>query len=119
MLASRARSIADRRRMLLAGSPPPSLAAMMISRASLLKILPRCWSTLPFLILMLCHLECPDTASPLRNDPPGHHARACSQQQSWGGPGREGGRGGGQGGDQRRKGADGAAERGPTTCRAI
>src|SRR5579859_7996888 len=72
MLASRARSIADRRRMLLAGSPPPSFAAMMISRASLLKTLPRCWSTLPFLILMLCHLECPDTASPLRNDPPGH-----------------------------------------------
>src|SRR5437588_7610317 len=64
MLASRARSTAARSRMLPDGSPPPSFAAMMISRASLLNSLPRCWSTLDFLILMLCHLECPDTADP-------------------------------------------------------
>src|SRR5438105_13898018 len=70
MLASRARSTAARRRMLPEGSPPPAFAAMMISRASLLNTLPRCWSVLDFLILMLCHLECPDTAGspPLRPD---------------------------------------------------
>src|SRR5271170_6396717 len=69
MLASRARSIAARSRMLPLGSPPPCLAAMMISRPSLLNSFPRCWSTLPFLILMLCHFECPDTLNPLGGGP--------------------------------------------------
>src|SRR3989442_6021592 len=66
----RAGSIAARGRMLPGGSLPPAFAAMMISGPSLLNSFPRCWSVLPFLILMLCHLECPDTAGspPLRPD---------------------------------------------------
>src|ERR1700742_1698567 len=41
-------------------SPPPSRAATVIARASLLKSLPRLASAAPFLCLIDDHLECPD-----------------------------------------------------------
>src|SRR4051794_33365054 len=41
------------------GSPPPSLAATVIARASLVKSLPRRASTIAFLCLIPAHLECP------------------------------------------------------------
>src|SRR3954465_4075244 len=46
------------------GSPPPSLAATMIERASFEKSLPRFASAAPFLCLIDDHLLCPDK-SPL------------------------------------------------------
>ena len=49
ILASQALSIANRRRGLEAGSPPPSRAATVISLINLVKILPRCASTRAFL----------------------------------------------------------------------
>src|SRR5438067_13908761 len=42
------------------GSPPPSLAATMIERVSLVKSLPRLASAAPFLCLIEDHLLCPD-----------------------------------------------------------
>src|SRR5688572_7228400 len=44
------------------GSPPPSLAATVIARASLVKSLPRRASTIAFLCLIPAHLECPAMA---------------------------------------------------------
>src|SRR3712207_9483751 len=44
------------------GSPPPSLAATVIARASFVKSLPRRASTLAFLCLIPAHLECPAMA---------------------------------------------------------
>src|SRR3954453_10098274 len=44
-------------------SPPPSLAAVVICRASLVKSLPRRESTIAFLCLIDAHLEWPDMAS--------------------------------------------------------
>src|ERR1051325_288424 len=41
------------------GSPPPSFAATVIARASLVKSLPRRASTIAFLCLIPAHLECP------------------------------------------------------------
>src|SRR5215210_3617213 len=41
------------------GSPPPSLAATVIARASLVNSLPRRASTIAFLCLIPAHLECP------------------------------------------------------------
>src|SRR5215468_12219269 len=57
----RAFSIAFCSARLFAGSPPPSLAATMIARASLEKSLPRFASAAPFLCLIEDHLLCPDT----------------------------------------------------------
>ena len=47
--------------MFMAGSVPPSRAATVIARDSLQNSLPRLASVLPFLCLMVAHLECPDT----------------------------------------------------------
>src|SRR3712207_4287898 len=58
-------------------SPPPSLAATVIARASFVKSLPRRASTIAFLCLIPAHLECPAMAGSL------------------GGPGRPGRRAGG------------------------
>src|SRR3954453_11991358 len=41
------------------GSPPPSFAATVIARASLVNSLPRRASTIAFLCLIPAHLECP------------------------------------------------------------
>src|SRR6059036_259521 len=49
------------------GSPPPSLAATVIARASLVKSLPRRASTIAFLCLIPAHLECPAMALSLRS----------------------------------------------------
>src|SRR5512134_1831370 len=62
MLAALALSTAVRRRGFESGSPPPMRAAIVISRMSLVKSLPRLASRAPFLCLMECHLECPDIA---------------------------------------------------------
>src|SRR3954463_13463864 len=43
-----------------AGSPPPSRAATVIARASLVKSWPRLASVAAFLCLIEDHLECPD-----------------------------------------------------------
>src|SRR5437879_12151026 len=60
MLTSLADSMAAFSRMLPFGSPPPALAATVISRRILEKSLPRCTSALPFLRLICDHRECPD-----------------------------------------------------------
>ena len=57
MLAARALSTARRRRGFAAGSGPPSLAAVAISRISLVNTLPRRASAAPFFRLIVDHLE--------------------------------------------------------------
>src|ERR1700682_4551993 len=57
-------STGDVRRRLPLESPPPCLAATVISRRILEKSLPRCTSALPFLRLIWDHRECPDMVSP-------------------------------------------------------
>ena len=47
-------------------SPPPSFAATVIARASLVNSLPRRESTIAFLCLIPAHLECPAMASEFR-----------------------------------------------------
>src|SRR3712207_1423405 len=56
---------ASARAGLPSGSPPPSLAATVIARASLVNSLPRRASTIAFLCLIPAHLECPAMASSL------------------------------------------------------
>src|SRR5579862_5828902 len=51
---------------LVSGSPPPSRAATVIARASLVKCAPRRASTIAFLCLIPAHFECPDTLLILR-----------------------------------------------------
>src|SRR5258708_15091587 len=60
MLISRAFCIARRSRKLPSGLPPPSLAAIVISRLARVKACPRLWSTMAFLCLMPAHFEWPD-----------------------------------------------------------
>src|SRR5260221_9056972 len=60
MFEALALSTAVRRRGLLSMSPPPMRAAIVISRMTLVKSLPRLASSAPFLCLMECHFECPD-----------------------------------------------------------
>src|SRR3989454_9877551 len=62
MLTSLAASMAAFSRMLPLGSPPPFLAATVISRRIFEKSLPRWTSALPFLRLICDHRECPDIA---------------------------------------------------------
>src|SRR5215510_12096951 len=89
MLEALALSTAVRRRGLLPGSPPPMRAAIVISRISLVKSLPRLASSAPFLCLIVAHLECPDIVLLLRglrgSLAPAHVVRAggfCGQQKS-------------------------------------
>src|SRR5438270_11331155 len=63
MLTSRAFWTASRSRKLPSASPPPSLAAIVISRLALVKACPRLASTTAFLCLMPAHFEWPDMAS--------------------------------------------------------
>src|SRR5919199_3343579 len=67
MFSARARWTARRRRKFASGSPPPSRAAMAISRAILVNIWPRLASLAPFWRLIWAHLLWPDMAliSPL------------------------------------------------------
>src|SRR5690606_38991129 len=62
MLAALAAARASRSAGLPAGSPPPLRAATWMSRAILVKILPRLASSAPFLRLMVDHLLWPDMA---------------------------------------------------------
>src|ERR1041384_3726514 len=59
VLWARAETIALRSRALPAGSPPPVLAAIVISRANLLKSVARFVSIAPLVCLTLDHLLCP------------------------------------------------------------
>src|SRR5580658_706220 len=60
MFSAFAAAIAVRRRGLPSGSPPPPLAAMVISLMRRVKILPRLASVAPFLCLIVAHFEWPD-----------------------------------------------------------
>src|SRR6202051_5343169 len=60
MFSFLAARIAVRRRGLESGSPPPTLAAMVISRITFVKMRPRLASVAAFLCLIVAHLECPD-----------------------------------------------------------
>src|ERR1700749_1347464 len=60
MFSPLAARIAARRRGLLSGSPPPFLAAMLISLMRRVNILPRFASSAPFLCLIVAHFEWPD-----------------------------------------------------------
>src|ERR1700759_1050081 len=60
--ASRAFWIASASEGLPSGSPPPSFAATVMARASLVKSLPRRASTIAFLCLIPAHLLCPAMA---------------------------------------------------------
>src|SRR5207237_8788347 len=64
MLTSRAFSNASRSRYLPSGFPPPSRAAMVISRAILVNCWPFLASVRAFLCLIEDHLEWPDIVSP-------------------------------------------------------
>src|SRR5450631_4595298 len=64
MFSDFAAKMAPRRRGLLSGSPPPFLAAMLISLIRRVKILPRLASKAPFLCLIVAHFEWPDIAIP-------------------------------------------------------
>ena len=57
MFAAFAVSTAVLRRTFASGLPPPWRAAIVISLISREKILPRSWSALPFLRLIVDHLE--------------------------------------------------------------
>src|SRR5579883_1704944 len=59
MFSALAAAMAVRRRGLPSGSPPPALAATMISLIRRVKILPRLASRAPFLCLMVAHFEWP------------------------------------------------------------
>src|SRR5204863_5142834 len=60
MLCPRADKMALRRRTFASGSPPAIFAAIVISRASLLKSAPRLASSAPLKRLTFDHLLCPD-----------------------------------------------------------
>src|SRR5215203_425691 len=64
MLAARAAASASRSDGLPPGSPPPMRAAVVMSRAILVKILPRFASSTPFLRLMVDHLLWPLMRAP-------------------------------------------------------
>src|SRR6201994_580875 len=64
MFSALAAAMAPRRRGLPSGSPPPCLAAMVISLIRRVKILPRLASSAPFLCLIVAHFEWPDMMRP-------------------------------------------------------
>src|SRR5580693_8851503 len=60
MFSALAARIAVRSRGFPSGSPPPPLAAIVISLIRRVKIFPRLASSAPFLCLIVAHLEWPD-----------------------------------------------------------
>src|SRR4030042_6127724 len=64
MFALFAATIAARRRGFPSASPPPSRAAVVSSRMTFVKSLPRLASSLPFLCLIVLHLLWPDIRDP-------------------------------------------------------
>src|ERR1700733_11055358 len=82
--ASRAFWIASASAAFPAGSPPPSFAATVTARASLVKCWPRRWSTIAFLCLIEAHLECPDIQTILVRLPQGEtNALVLKRLQRW------------------------------------
>src|SRR5882762_7176929 len=71
MFSFLAARMAVRRRGFESGSPPPTRAAMVISRISFVKMRPRLASVAAFLCLIVAHLEWPDM-------------EIASQEQFWG-----------------------------------
>src|SRR5438132_6200049 len=69
MFSALAASMAVRSRALPPGSPPPCLAAMVISRISLVKSAPRRWSVTAFFRLICFHLLWPAMRNNLRVSP--------------------------------------------------
>src|SRR5688572_1992332 len=68
MFAALARWTASRSLKFIVVSPPPCLAARMISRESFVKTAPRLASAAPFWRLIVDHLECPDISDPVEKD---------------------------------------------------
>src|SRR5919198_3236640 len=66
--ASLAFEIARASAALPSGSPPPSFAATVIARVSLVKSLPRRASTIAFLCFIPAHFECPAMGLSLSTD---------------------------------------------------
>src|SRR5580700_9176802 len=64
MFSALAAAMAERSRGLPSGSPPPALAAIVISLIRRVKILPRFASSAPFLCLIVAHFEWPDIVRP-------------------------------------------------------
>src|SRR5215471_20995522 len=89
MFSALAARIAVRRRGLESGSPPPPLAAIVISLMRRVKILPRLASSAPFLCLIVAHLEWPDIGRPrvlggyldTQNLPREHDKKACVSER--------------------------------------
>src|SRR5271167_1836887 len=69
--------IAVRRRGLVTGSAPPVRVAMVNSRISLVKILPRRASVAAFLCLIVAHFECPDMVDPAQKVLLEQYASSC------------------------------------------
>src|ERR1700732_2057317 len=67
--------MAVRRRGFVSGSSPPTRAAMVNSRMSLVKIFPRRASVAAFLCLIVAHFECPDMDEPFTGSMAGATAR--------------------------------------------
>src|ERR1700729_1677502 len=85
MFSALAAAIAPRNRGLPSGSPPPPLAAMVISLIRRVKILPRLASSAPFLCLIVAHFEWPDMLqtsaalkSPLHRKQAVNHSLSCT-----------------------------------------
>src|SRR6266567_2426952 len=100
MFSALAAAMAPRRRGLPSGSPPPCLAAMVISVIRRVKILPRLASRAPFLCLIVAHFEWPDIEIPrvhglyLRRNRPWRRSMDCLRNScrrtkiiAWGGRG--------------------------------
>src|SRR5256714_8822658 len=79
MGAPRAFWIAVASAALPAGAPPPSRAATVIARASLVNCAPRRASTIAFLCLIPAHFECPDMGRILRRQ--GYPPRMASRDR--------------------------------------
>src|SRR5579863_7959849 len=69
--------MAVRRRGFVTGSAPPVRVAMVNSRMSLVKILPRRASVAAFLCLIVAHFECPDMNKPSRLSMAGANFNSC------------------------------------------
>src|ERR1700674_969985 len=83
MFSFLAARIAVRRRGFEFGSPPPILAAMVISRITLVKTRPRFASVAAFLCLMVAHFECPDMTLPRFDfSRPTARVSACPQPEA-------------------------------------
>src|SRR5690242_2140860 len=83
MFSAFAAAIAVRRRGLPSASPPPCLAAIVISLIRRVNVLPRLASAAPFLCLIVAHFEWPDMLHPsseLSTCPPAEDPRqnACT-----------------------------------------